>query len=48
MNYSFNVHDDEGLDYLLENSENLLHWYVFLLFIVVKKVTFRAVFHGDL
>ncbi len=48
MNYSFHVHYDEGLDYLLEYSQNLLHWYVFLLFVVVKKVAFRAVFHGDL
>ena len=48
MNYSFYIHDNEGLDYLLKDSKNFLHRDVFLLFVVVKKVTFRTVFHGNL
>lgn len=48
MNYSFDIHHNEGLDNLFENSQDFVDWNVFLLFVVIEKVAFRAVLHGNL
>ena len=48
MNYTFYVHDNESLDYLLEYSEDLIDWDVFLLLVITEEISFCAVFHGDL
>ena len=48
MNYSFYIHDNEGLDNLFKYFENLLNGDAFLFFVVIEEVALGTVLHGDL
>jgi len=48
MNDSLYIHDNKGLNDLLEYFQDLLYRNSFLLFIVTEQIAFWAILHSDL